>query len=155
MPVACFQNVTCALFSHLPQREGMQECILSVPASRQLLGLTFTYHVSFISHQFFICVRACIWVCRCRCLCAHMHRHMHRPEEDIGEKRLLTVQKASPFWLGRLAKLLRSGYLTVLKLQAHEVVSSFFFFNVFIDPRYFSFFCFYWKYILFSYSMSW
>lgn len=129
MPVAYFPNVTCALFSNLPQREGMQGCTLSVPASWRPSGLTFTYHVSFISHQFSICVCACIWVCRCRCPCAHMRR----PEEDIGRKDL-TVQEVSPFWPGRLVKLLGSGYLTVLKLQAHEVVASFFFFLiVFID----------------------
>lgn len=116
-----FSKCDCTLVSHVPQREGMQGCTRSVPAIWWPLGFTLRT-MSLFSPVFWLC--ACIWMGRCRCSCAHMHRS----EEEVGETRPLTGQEAAAFWLGWLAsQLLGSGYLTVLKLQAHEVVPSFFF----------------------------
>lgn len=51
-----------------------------MPSSCQPLCLPVTYHVSFTSHRFSVCVDVCIWVCRCSCPCVHMQKS----EEDIG-----------------------------------------------------------------------
>lgn len=113
-------------------------------------SLSHTMSLLFLTSFLFMCVHAY------ECAGADARVHTCVGQRRILGRKDLTVQEASPFWPGRLVRLLGSGYLTVLKLQAHEAAPSFFVFCffLFIDPSVFFIFSFYWKYILFSYNMS-